>query len=368
MRIMISASNGYSLINFRGDLIKEMVARGHEVICTSMEPEAQMEEMLSFLGAAYYRINGTRTGINPLSCLKTLLSYILAIRAIQPDLCFFYMSKPIAFGGLAASFCRVKRMVVFVTGLEVAFYSRGLKNFMVRSVLRLFYRWVHRRCESVFFMNRDDYRKMLQWRLVNKAQAILVNGSGVNMEYFARKPLPETDLVCMTARLVWSKGIREYVEAARIVRKKYPRIRFLLVGGMDENPEALTPQEVRELSEEENIDYCGGSTDVRPYLEVCSIFVLPSYHEGSGRSILEAEAVGRPIITTDVPGCKETVIEGYNGFLIPPQDAQALAERILLLIEHKEIMKRMAYHSYIFCTRKYDVNKVNDVFIKRMGL
>lgn len=368
MKILISASYGQSLINFRGDLIKAMVKQGHEVICTSVEPEEVMAEQIKQLGALYYRIPGSRTGTGLLENVRTFYHYLIACHLLKPDLCFLYMSKPITLGGLSAILTGVKRIVVFVTGLEVAFYSPGLKNHLVRLVLKTTYRFVHSKSEAVFFMNPDDYKIMLKWRLVRKEQSHLVNGSGVNMEYFTKEELPKEKVICMTARLVWSKGIREYFEAAEIVKSRYPNVRFLLVGGLDENPEALKKKDLEDVVNRGIIEYCGYAADVRFYLKQCSIFVLPSYHEGNGRSIVEAMATGRPIITTMAPGCKETVIEGYNGFLIPIKDGKALANKISLLLEHPELRIKMAENSYRLCREKYEVNKINETFITVLGL
>jgi glycosyltransferase involved in cell wall biosynthesis len=368
MRIVISASNGKSLVNFRGSLIREMIHRGHEVICTSIEPLDDMKDEINKLGAKYHCIPGTRTDINIFSNIKMIVNFIRAYRVLKPDLCFLYMSKPVVFGGLAAIICRIRHIVVFVTGLEVVFYSNGIKNIILRIILIIFFKIVHRKCDSVFFMSHDDYTKMLRWKVVKKDQAILVNGSGVNMEHFTRKDMPEADTVCMTARLLWSKGIREYAQAAEIVRIKYPWVNFLLVGGLDENPEALSEQELEAIIKKGYVHYYGYTEDVRPYLEECSIFVLPSYHEGNGRSIVEAEAVGRPVITTTAPGCCETVIDGYNGFLIPPKDGKALADKIILLLENKKMKMNMAEYSYQLCCEKYDVRLINQVFIENMKL
>jgi glycosyltransferase involved in cell wall biosynthesis len=368
MRIVISASNGRSLVNFRGSLIKEMVHRGHEVICTSIEPQEEMKEEISKLGAGYYCIPGTRTGINIFKNIIMLISFIKAYRVLKPDLCFVYMSKPVVFGGLAAILCRIRHLVVFVTGLEVVFYSKGIKNIILRIILIILFKIVHSQCDSVFFMNKDDYARMLRWRIVKREQAILVNGSGVNLEHFTRKDMPEADLVCMTARLVWSKGIREYAEAAEIVRMKYPQVKFILIGGLDENPEALTEQELDAIVKKGYVHYYGYAEDVRPYLEACTLFVLPSYHEGNGRSIVEAEAVGRPIITTTAPGCCETVIDGFNGFLVPPRDGKALADKIILILENRILKMNMAQYSYQLCCEKYDVRMINQIFIDNMRL
>lgn len=365
---MISASSGISLINFRGKLIKEMVKRGHEVICTSIEAVEEMKEDIEALGAKYLCIPGTRTGTGICESIKMIYYYMKVFHQWKPDLCFLYMSKPVAFGGLAAVLCKIKRITVFVTGLEIVFYTPGLKNRLIRLLLVTLFKITHSHAETVFFMNHHDYEKMKGWRLVKEGQGVIVAGSGVDMEHFRRIPVGGKSTVCMTARLLWSKGVREYIEAAAIVRERYPNVRFLLVGDYDENPESMTKEEIEGAVAAGKIIYCGFAKDVRPYLEECSIYVLPSYHEGNGKSIVEAEAVGRAIITTQAPGCSETVIGGFNGFLVPIKDPITLADRIMSLLENDEIIERMGEYSYQLCQEKFDVNKINGVFIERLKL
>jgi glycosyltransferase involved in cell wall biosynthesis len=345
-----------------------MTAKGHEVLCTSVEPASVMEEEIQSLGAKYYSIPGTRTGLNFMQNLRELFAYLVAFHKIKPDICFLYMSKPIVYGGIAAILNRIKHINVFVTGLEVAFYSEGIINTLVRFILKIFYRRIHKKSENVFFMNRDDFNIMKKFHLIQEDKAVFVNGSGVNTEIFMKEEMEEKDKVCMTARLVYSKGIMEYAKAANIIRNKYKDVEFLLVGGIDDNPEAIKEADLQEILNEGNIKYCGFAKDVRPYLKECTIFVLPSYHEGNGKSIVEAEALGRPIITTDAPGCRDTVIPGYNGFLIPIRNSEALAEKIELLLLNKELKYNMAENSYKLCKERFDVRKINKVILEKMKL
>ena len=368
MRVVISASSGRSLINFRGTLIKDIVNQGHEVVCLSCEDDEEIREKVQALGAVYRQVFISRTGTNPLVDLKTFLDYRELLREIKPDMYFAFMSKPIAYGGMAAIWCGIPQIDVLVTGLEIAFYSGGAKNIIVRTILQFFYKRVHQASENVFFQNSDDYRRFRSLGLVNETQSTIVNGSGVDMEYFVKKSLPEKPVVLMTARLVWSKGIREFLTVAAKIKKKYQDVEILLVGGLDHNPESLTEKDLKECIKTSNIEYCGHVEDVRPYLARCSIFVLPSYHEGTPRSVLEAMATGRPIITTDAPGCRETVINGYNGYLVPVRDTEILYQRLITLIEDKKLRARMGMNSYQLCQEKYDVKRVNQVMLQRMNL
>jgi len=370
MKIAIVATSGESLVNFRGKLIQEWINLNHEVTCISVENPSSVAESINKLGAKYYQVAGDRTGTGILNGFNMIADYKKAYRDINPDLVFLYMSKPIAFGGIAAIRSNIKRIIVFQTGLEIAFYSTGIKNAFIRIVLKMLYWYVQRRAEAVFFMCHEDQRKMIQWHLVKEEQTAYVDGSGVDMQHFVKTPLPIEPVVCMIARLVWSKGIREYIEAARIIKKMRPelKVKFQLVGGLDTNSESLSKDELEVLTKQGVVEYCGYQNNVLPYLQKCSIFVLPSYHEGKGKVILEAQAVGRPIITTTAPGCSETVVEGYNGYKVPAHDAAALAKKIIYLAEHPEIREIMSENAYKYCKKTFDVNIINKVFLKRMKM
>ena len=368
MKIIIAASYGPSLINFRGELIKEMVQRGHLVTCISVEPKEKMEEPLAALGAFYESVGGSRTGTGFVENLVIFFCYLKLFWTLKPDLCFFYMAKPIVFGGSAAILLGIKKIYPFITGLETPFYSKDKKDILIRGLLCSFYKFVIHFSKACFFMNRDDMERLKKRRIISDKKAVLVNGSGVNMEHFTRFPLPEEPRVCMTARLVEGKGIREYFEAASRLKKKYPEVPFLLVGGFDEHKEGIKEEELVLMLKKGAVSYYGYAEDVRPYLEHCSIFVLPSYHEGNGRSIVEAMAAGRAIVTTSAPGCKDTVMEGYNGFLVPPKDSKALADKLEILIQNKALRESMGNASYQLCREKFEVNIINNTLLRTMGL
>lgn len=365
-RICICATNGHSLINFRGVLIRGWVDKGYEVICSSIEPEDEMEPLLAPLGAKYIQIAGDRTGIDIISGFRMIRDYCKVFREWQPDLCFLYMSKPVAFGGIAATLCRIKHINILVNGLENAYYRTGVKDWVVRCVMSSFYRIVSYFADNVFFQNEDDMMYFRKHHLLSKNNATIVHGSGVDMDYFRRETIPEEPVILMVARLLWSKGIREFLEAVKIVSSKNKKFRVLLVGGLDHNDEALSESELQTAIAQSNIEYCGHTNDVRPYLKKCSIFVLPSYHEGLPRSVIEAMAVGRPIITTRTPGCRETVEEGVNGFLVPARNAEALAEAMEKLIDSNELRAKMAEESYRICRNKFEVHKVNESMNQKM--
>lgn len=364
--VCIVATNGHSLVNFRGALIKDLIQSGFRVVCISIESDAEMGDAVRAIGAEYYQVAGDRTGIGIFSGFRMIRLYKKAFAEIKPDIVFLYMSKPIAFGGLAAILGKVPHYNILVNGLENAYYRTGPKDFCVRVVMSLFYRIVASRADTVFFQNGDDMRYFKEHHMLTRDNALVVGGSGVDMEHFAKRDLPAEPVVLMTARLLWSKGIREFLEAVSLAKKEAPALKVMLVGGLDHNDEALTEEELNRYIQTADIEYCGFAADVRPYLERCSIFVLPSYHEGTPRSVLEALSVGRPIITTDVPGCRETVVDGKNGFLVPARESKPLADKLVLLAGDAALRAEMAEASYNLCLEKYEVHKVNATMIARM--
>ena len=368
MKIVVSASNGMSLVNFRGNLIKDMIARGHEVICFSCEDDDETKRSVEALGASYRMIPMSRTGTSFGEDIKTMREYKKALREIKPDMYFAYMSKPIAYGCTAAKKAGIEKINVLVTGLEIAFYSGGLKNAIVRAVLKYFFKRAHKVSENIIFQNPDDLAKFTEMGIVEPEKTTVVGGSGVDMTRFERKPLPDKPVFAMIARLVWSKGIREFLAAVRVLKQKYPESEVILVGMLDNNDESLTEDELNKCISENDIEYHGFAKDVRPYLERCSVFVLPSYHEGTPRSVLEAMSVGRAIVTSDAPGCRETVVEGENGYLVPVGDSDTLADRLCRLAGDSELRRRMAERSHEICREKFDVVKVNKIMLDKMGL
>jgi len=255
-----------------------------------------------------------------------------------------------------------------------------LAGWLAKSLYRLSLRYSRR----VFFQNPDDRDTFVAMGLVAHGQAEVVNGSGVDLEHFQYSRLPDQALrrdaegqrsdgpACvrflLIARLLRSKGLGEFAAAARLIQRKYPHAEFHLVGPFDTNPAGLKPEEVRSWENEGLLQFHGEQADVRPFFRDCHVYVLPSYREGLPRTILEAMAMGRPIITTDAPGCRETVVDGDNGFLVPVRDAPALAQAMEQFILHPELMEQMGRRSRKIAEDRFDVNKINDRILQLMEL
>lgn len=363
---LIAASEGKSLVNFRGSLIRHIISQGCEVVCTSIEPAEEISESIEDLGARYLQTCGSRVGIGINDGLKMIGEYRKVFKTVKPDCCLFYMSKPTAFGSVAAVLSGVKHFNILVNGLENAFYRRGAKDFLVRFVMTSAYRFACGHADNVFFQNHDDRDYFKKRRILRKDNSSVVGGSGVDMEHFSKQPLPEKPAFLMVSRLLFSKGIREYLSASSKVRSECPGARIMLLGGLDNNDEAISEEELRQYTDRFDIEYCGFADDVRPFLSQCSVFVLPSYHEGLPRSVIEAMSVGRAIITTDVPGCRETVEDGVNGFLVPCADSEALAQKMICLAKDGALRSSMAEQSIKICSQKFEVSKVNHSMFSKM--
>ena len=368
MTIAIVATSGISLINFRGPLIQRWVRLGHRIVAISIETPEEMSTAIATLGAEYRQVPGSRTGIGIREGMTMIKAYRKAFEEIAPDHVFLYMSKPVAFGGIGALRAGVPHIQILVNGLENAYYRHGLKDRLVRTVMSILYRYVGRRSDNVFVQNQDIYDFFRSNRINDGHNMSVINGSGVDMRYFAPKPLPDNAVFLMTARLLWSKGIREYLSAIPIVKAAYPQARFMLVGGLDHNDESLSQAELDSAITDGFIEYLGFADDVRPYLERCSVYVLPSYHEGVPRSVLEAMAVGRAIITTNAPGCRDTVADGQNGYLVPIGDAKTLAAHMITLARNPALRRSMGQSSRNRCAQIFEVNKINHITNHKMGL
>lgn len=366
-KIIIVSAYAQSLINFRGELIKEMVNKGHQVI--TLAPEEGFADSIAELGAEYKRIELHRTGTNPFLELRCLVRLIRTIRKISPDIVFSYALKPVLYTSIAARINRIKESYAIITGLGYSFTGGTGKQKLLRRLIIFLYRFSLYYNKKVYFQNPDDLLIFKNLGLVNDEQTVLINGSGVDTDkfYYSKPKLDEIKFLLM-ARLLRDKGIIEYVSAAKAVKNKFPHIRFLLLGPYDDNPSAISQSEVEEWEKEGIIEYLGATDDVRPYLADCSIFVLPSYREGTPRSVLEAMSIGRPIITTDAPGCKETVQQGVNGFLVPVKSINELSEAMEFFIKESALIERMGINSREKAIEKYDVKKVNNEILQNMSL
>ncbi|WP_277979271.1 glycosyltransferase family 4 protein [Sphingomonas phyllosphaerae] len=364
------ASLAYSLVNFRGQLLADMIAAGHEVIACAPDDDPQVRARLAEMGVALRRVPMARVGLNPLVDLGTLRSLVALLRAERPDVVLAYTQKPIIYAGLAARLMRT-RFYAMVSGLGHVYGEDASPRMrLLRRGVSLLYRAAVREAGAIFVFNRDDHAEMLRHAIVAPdARVIQVPGSGVDITRFAATPPPPGPVFLMIARLLRAKGVDDYVAAARAVRALYPGTRFRLLGPTDPGPDGVTASEIARWAEEGVIDYLGETRDVRPFFAEASVFVLPSwYREGLPRTILEAMASGRAVITTDRPGCRDPIDQGANGFVVPARDPAALAAAMERFCADPALAARMGAVARRVATERYAVERVNRLLLGTMEL
>jgi glycosyltransferase involved in cell wall biosynthesis len=372
-RMLIIGSFAPSLLNFRGALIEELAERGLEihVAAPSLSVNADVSRWLENLGVVCHDLDMARSGLNPISDLFTLWQIVRLTRNLKPDVFFAYTVKPVVWGLISARISRVPVRVALITGLGYAFTGNGggIRS-LVRYIAKRLYGIALKHATLVFFQNTDDKNEFIDLGLLSTAvPSEVVAGSGVDVNYFSVAPFPEGPMqFLLIARLLGDKGIREYAEAAQKVLKIHPNVEFHLVGGIDPSPDGITDREVLQWHDAGFIHWHGHLSDVRSAIAMAHVYVLPSYREGTPRTVLEAMSMGRPIITTNAPGCRETVVHDKNGKLVPVKNAYALANAILQFIEFPELIDSMGASSRCIAVSKFEVGKVNSTMISAMGL
>ncbi|WP_246752999.1 glycosyltransferase family 4 protein [Sinorhizobium sp. BG8] len=373
-RVAVIASYSRSLTNFRLELLKRMVESGHSVTALAPEDDEVVKAELARIGVRFIQIPMARAGLNPFGDFATLLSLWKNLREIAPDTIVPYTMKPIVYGGIAARLAGVKDRCFLVTGLGHVFSDAGyasLKGKVVRKVSVLLYRLAFAGAKVVFVYNDADEADIRSHRMLKDNSLIkAIPGSGVDLEHYAHVPPPmDRPRFLLIARLLKDKGIEEYVEAARRIKARHPDAEFQLLGPFDPNPAAISPAQIEAWVAEGVLNYLGETRDVRPFLAGCNVFVLPSYYrEGIPRSLLEAMATGRAVITTNLPGCRDTVEEGVNGFSVEPRNPEALSQAMAKLADDLGLAGTMGERSRELVRARFDVHQVNRVLLERMQL
>jgi len=366
-RIAILESSSRSLVNFRGNLIKTLRQLGHEVLCIA--PDAWFADEVRAIASEFATAEVARAGLNPLDDILYYLQLRQLLERLRPDSILAYTIKPIVYGTMAARNLGISEIYALITGLGYAFmnvsYHQRLTGLLARSLYRRALKFDRR----VFFQNPDDRDEFVTLNIVEAEKTALVNGSGVDLQHFSRQTLPEGPPVfLLIARLLKDKGIMEYIEAAASLRKVFPSARFQLLGPADPSPSGLPLSAIERYTEAGVIEYLGATRDVRPFLQQASVFVLPSYREGLPRTVVEAMATGRPIVTSDAPGCRQTVREGENGFLVPIRNPSALAATMRRFIENPQLLPPMAAASRRLAEQNYDVHEINRLIINQTNI
>lgn len=367
MRFAFVTSQAFTLINFRGSLISRLTAEGVEVFALAPDYDKYSRESVRALGAIPIDCALSRTGTNPFIDILNTFKLALTLSRVKPDITFCYSTKPVIFGLIAAFLARIPKRIAMIEGLGFVYTASNEKLTLLRILLKnmvsLLYRFALLLADKVIFLNDDDINDFLKSNLVSAKKVIKLGGIGVDLDEWKPTPLPLNPVTfVLAARLLREKGIVEYAEAAKKVKNKYPSTRFLLLGSLDENPGSLSESEVLAWVSQDIIEW-PGQVSVKDWYSKASVFVLPSYREGVPRSTQEAMAMGRPVITTLVPGCKDTVVEGVNGFLVPPRDSQVLADSMIKFVEQPDLIKKMGAASRALAHSRFDVHKINSTLL-----
>lgn len=368
MKILVLGSLAPSLTRFRGALLAEMVACGHEVYAMAplFKPDAGPE--LTAMGVHYIPVRMQRRGLNPLADLGLILRLKKEFERIRPDMVLAYTIKPVVYGAIAARLAGVPRFYSLITGLGYAFTkAHGLRRRLLFNLARGLYATGLRFSHGALFQNPDDpkfFRKI--GVLPADLPVAITGGSGVDLDFYPASELPlQPSFLCLS-RFLRAKGVVEYAEAAMRLKARFPAATFRLVGPREYGPDGIDDETLRTW-QQGGLEVLPACDDVRPYLTNASVYVLPSWREGTPRSVLEAMSTGRAVVTTDAPGCRETVDQGLNGFMVPVNDVDALAAAMEKLMD-MDLAARMGAASRRLAEKKFDVTKVNEIILNFMGV
>ncbi len=367
-KILISINTAWNLLNFRAGLINGLISSGFELIAVA--PKDKYVAELELLGCRFVHLEMDNQGTNPVLDLLLLWRYWRLLKSENPDICLFYTVKPNVYGSLASSFCRIP-FINNVSGLGAVFIQGGL----LRRFVSALYRLAFRNSNRVFFQNRDDLRLFLENKLVKVELTDVLPGSGVNLRHFTptddavSKPLTFPFQFLLIARMLKDKGVVEFVNAAQLLKESGVKAEFCLLGFLDiKNPAAISSEKIKEWTDKGYVKYLGATADVREHISLAGCIVLPSYREGTPRTLLEAAAMSKPIITTNVAGCKDVVEHGLNGFLCEVKNAQDLALKMKEMLVLSEDQRRlMGQNGRLKMEKKFDEQIVVQNYLKAIN-
>lgn len=354
IKVALIASDTQSLYCLRRPLIQRLESEGHTVVF-GCPKDQNWEKAISALGNRLFPLSIQNTKINPLLDLRVFWELYQFLKFHKPKAVYLFHIKPVLYTSLVSYFFPLVQVFPTITGLGYLYINQSFKTRCLRKLTDFFYKLAFKRAEKIEFQNKDDRDYFIQRKLIDPSKAVITFGSGVDLQDFPYTKLPSGPPVFLfIGRLLKDKGLQEFLKAASIVRSVHKDVVFEIVGGASSNPAALDPVWVESECEKNKVIWHGQVEDVRPFLQKCTAFVLPSYREGVPRAGLEALATGRPIITTDAPGCRDLIVEpkvcesfqkGKNGYLVPVQDAQALALAILDFLKVPQSWEGMAEES-----------------------
>ena len=377
-KIFLIGTTASNLYIFRKDFILSCISQGIEVYALVSEPDDFWNSKIKETGAHLIEYKMNRSGLNPVSDIKSVLQIKAYINKYKPDLVFSFFTKPVLYGSLAAKISNTPQIVGMIEGLGSPFTEHPKGQALKMKIIRFFqislYRIVFPFIDKIIFLNSDDpYDLIKKNKIYHKRNAVSILGPiGLDLKDYPYSSWDSSKPITFifVARLLAEKGIYEFIEAAKIVKEKHSNILFKVIGGLDlNNPYGLSQKDLDSLIKTGIIEYPGFVKNVNKHIASSAVFVLPSYYrEGVPRSTQEAMAIGRPVITTDVPGCRDTVIDGLNGFIVPKWDVKALVEKMCFFIENPDQINIMGKESYKIACEKFDVHKVNKKLFEIMEI
>jgi glycosyltransferase involved in cell wall biosynthesis len=374
-KVAIISNNAFSLVNFRTHFIKDLVANDRKVYALAPDFTDYERKHIRIIGAEPVDYFMDRTGQNAFKDVRSLVSLVKTLKKITPDISFSYGIKPVVYGLWASRLANVDKRYAMVAGLGTLYVDRDnetLKEKGRKKLADYLYKFSLPFADKVFFQNPDDIELFTDKNIINPAKACLIKGSGVDIDHYRTNHIQKDPLrFTLVSRLIKEKGIYEFVEAARIIKSQYPQkdIKFILLGGVDANLNSVREAELNEWVDDEIIEWPGHVDDVKGWLEKTSVFVLPTYYrEGTPKSILEAMAMGRPVITTDMPGCREAVKHQKNGVLIEPKNVQQLVDAMKQFITNTLLIDTYGKESRKMAVARYDVKEVNKKILHTIGI
>ena len=371
-RFLVIASCPNSLLNFRRELLCALVGQHFKVhvAAPGLASHSRIRDQLEELGIHAHNIFLARTGTNPLIDLVSIFKLCFLVYKIKPHFLLSYTIKPVIYGNICGWLLRVPNKFALITGLGIIFQGKRGRRIWLYPFAIILYRFALKTVDTVIFQNPDDKKLFFDKSLINtqRTRTTVSNGSGVNISEFQETEFPKQIRFLLIARFLGNKGIREYVQAAKIIKNNHPDIGFDLVGWIDANPDSITKEELESWIDSGTVNYLGRVDNIKPMISKCSVYVLPSYREGTPRSVLEAMAMGRPIITTDAPGCRETVINKKNGFLVPVKNVEKLSDAMFKFIDNPKLISKMGKESRLIAEKKFDVRKINEKLFAEMNI
>lgn len=353
-------------------LMERLASQGHRLLCVTPPGDKESESLLQSRGAEIINYPLNRKGLNPFQDIGSFFCLKKIFLAEKPDLVFATTIKPVIYGVLAASAAHVPAVFATITGLGYAFERDSFLKKLINRASSQLYKLSLARATGIFFQNRDDWRLFSEKGILSpEIPVLMARGTGVDTSHFSPAPFPVLDAsrsvtFLFIGRLLEAKGLHEYVAAAKALRARWPRANFQILGPMEAGRGGISGDQLKEWIAEGNIEYLGAAADVRPHIANAHVAVLPSWREGTPTAIMEAMSMGRPCVVTDVPGCREVVTEGENGFLCAAHNPEALARAMEKFLARPDLIQKMGKKSRALARERFDAIKVADGIIDDM--